>query len=546
MSLWSRILGIEKNPEYEMGIRYYNEGKYDLAVEQLELAIKELGPNDPVYALSMFYAAESHIHLGNACFHSGDLDAAFDHFSVAVRENPTYPDLYYRMGVIYHRNGSLEEAVAMLTKAIGLNEDYFEAVCYLGIVLFEKGEKDHADAMFERALKLGAENPSPISKFLSDHLSGKETEIPPLAAIRDIIHTDSEFDSMVREGIDSYNTGNYESAVSAFRGAAERHPDYADIRFKLGLSLLRRGDHDSSRREFGEALRINENYTEARFYLGISFLEGKMFREALPHLERAVSEKPGYADLQCYLGAALFHLGELRKAREALARALELSPDYPHARYYYGLLLYAMGERKEAVEYLSGGFEREGKSGSENLSLALVHLREGNLEEAMKVLSDILEAGGESADILYFIGEVNLRMGRTQEAERFFRNALEINGEFLRAKEKLALILIRREDYAGAESLLNSNGDNFADLYKIMGDIQFLKEDLDRAESFYRKSLEVNSEYGEAIISLVLTLRKKGEDGEAEILLKNLLKLDPENLVARNLLQGGPLELDPD
>jgi len=202
LSFWGRIFGVEKNPEYELGIRFFNEGRYEEAVEALEKAIGSLGPGDPTYALGMFYAAEAHVHLGTARFHEGDRETAFEHFSVAVKENPTYPDLYYRMGVIHHQRGELDESLEMLGRAIGLNESYFEAVCFLGIVLHEKGRKEDADSVFKRALKLGADNPGPISKFLSDHIDGRSTEIPPLARLREIMYTDTDFDSLMREGVE--------------------------------------------------------------------------------------------------------------------------------------------------------------------------------------------------------------------------------------------------------------------------------------------------------------------------------------------------------
>lgn len=177
------------------------------------------------------------------------------------------------------------------------------------------------------------------------------------------------------------------------------------------------------------------------------------------------------------------------------------------------------------------------------MSLALVHIREGNLEEAMVVLNDIVEAGGESADVFYFIGEVYLRMGRVEEAEQFFRKSLTMNGNFVRAKEKIAYILIKRSDYQAAEEMLKDNGENFADLYKIMGDIKFYQGKLDEAERLYRRSLTVNAEYGEASLSLALTLRKKGMDTEAGELLRKLIEIDPCNVIARNLLGRGPLDL---
>jgi tetratricopeptide (TPR) repeat protein len=76
-----------------------------------------------------------------------------------------------------------------------------------------------------------------------------------------------------------------------------------------------------------------------------------------------------------------------------------------------------------------------------------------------------------------------------------------------------------------------------------MGDIKYFRGDLDNAEALYRRSLDVNSEYGEAVISLALTLRKKGQDEEAEKLLEKLLEIEPENVLARNLVGRGPLDL---
>ncbi len=544
MSLWTKIFGIEKNPDYEQGMRYFNEGKYELAVTELEKVIENSGHNDPVYALGMFYAAESHAHIGTAKFHAGDLEGALAHFDMAVKENKTYPDLYYQMGVIHHRLESTKEAIEDLERAVDLNNSYFEAVCYLGIVLFEAGEKERADELFKRALEIGTDTPSPISKFLSCHLSGNKTDIPPLSSLKELVSVDSEFDAYVKEGVEAFNTGNFEHAVDAFQRAAGVHPEYADIRFKLGLSYLRGGHHEESKEELEAALKINPVYTEARFYLGINFLDRKMYREAMPHFERAVSEKPGYADLQCFLGATLFFIGELEKAKAVLEHTIELSPHFTKAQYYYGLLLYTLGERARAVEFLSEGIKGEQHCSDASMSLALVHIREGNLEEAMVVLGDIVEAGGESADVFYFIGEVYLRMGRVDEAEQFFGKALKLNARFVRAREKIAYIMIKRGDYEGAETILGNNGGDFADFYKITGDIKFYQGKLDEAERLYRQSLAVNAEYGEASLSLALTLRKKGIDAEADELLRKLVEIDPSNVIARNLLGRGPLDLD--
>jgi tetratricopeptide (TPR) repeat protein len=547
LSVWGKIFGHEKrDQDYQRGIKYYNEGKYEQAVEELEKVVADVDRSNPSYALGMFYAAESHVHLGNAKFYSGDYQGALEHFMRALEENPTYPDIYYRIGVIYHRLDKTEKAEEYLDKAIKLNDRYFEAICYRGMIFYEKGEKEKAQSLFQKALSISREMPTPISKYLSTHLDSRKTDIPPLKELKQVISTDSDFNIYVKNGVSAFNTSDYDRAIESFYKARDLHPEYADIRFKLGLSYMKTEQYGEAGKELKRALEINENYTEARFYLGIVYLDEGMYRRALEHFERASREKPEYADVLCYLGATYFYLGEKSKAKKALEKSLRISPGYRSAKNYYGLLLYSMGDDEKAVEHLSSAIAGEEMNESTSMSLALMYMRKGDLEEAMGILHGILESGGESADLLYFLGEVNFGLKRLEEAEEFYRRSLQKNPDFLRAREKLAYILVKRGDYDSAEELISSNSDNFADIYKIMGDIKFFKNDLDLAEKYYRKSLDVNAEYGEAMESLVLVLRKNGREEEADQLLNRLLEIDPQNVVARNLISRGHLDLDSD
>ncbi len=544
MSFWGRIFGLKNNPEYEKGIKYYNEEKYELAIEQLEKATTSIGHDDPTYALGMFYAAEAHVHKGTAMYFSGDIEGALKHFEKAVAENPTYPDLYYRMGVIYHNKKMNDMAIEMLERAIKLNAGYFEAVCYLGIVFYEDGKKESADIQFQKALDLSANRSTQISKFLSDHLASCRTEIPPISSLKGAIDAGFEFNSMIKNGVENFNTGNFIEAAKSFETLKEIHPDYADIRFKLALSYLRASNYEAAFDEFNSALKINPGYNEARFYLGILLFDQKKYLEALPHFREAVRRNADYADLQSYLGATFLYLGRYKEAKGILGKVVRETPGYSQALYYYGLLLYMMGENSEAIDILQKGIKVEEKSGVKDINLALIQLCEGDLEGAMVTLKGILDAGVESADVFYFVGEVYLRTDRIEEAEGYFQQALNLNNDYLRAREKLTYILIKKEKYKEAEDLLGNNEEGFADIYKIMGDIQYYQENFEKSEEYYRKSLEVNSEYTDVMLSLAIVLRNKGESEKAQIVLKRLIEIQPENLPARNLLGEGPLNID--
>ena len=544
MSIWGRIFGLRSNPEYERGINYFNDGEYELAIEELEKATESISQDDPTYALGMFYAAEAHVHLGTAKYYTGDFDRALEHFEKAVSENPTYPDLYYRMGVICHKKGLADRAVDMLKKAIKLNERYFEAVCYLGIVLLENGDTDEADRCFNRALELSSEKTPSISKFLSDHLSSSETDIPPLRELKEVINSSSRFDTLVRDGVEQFNTGNYAKAVETFSELRDLHPEYADIRFKLGLAYFKNSEHEKAFRELEEALKINPDYSEARYYLGILLFDQKRFSEAVLHLKRAAEEKADYPDIQCYYGASLLYLGRYEKARKVLEEVIDIAPEYCRARYYYGFLMNILGERELAIENLRKGMEKSEERGTNDINLAILQIREQDLEGAMTTLKSIMEAGVESADVYYFLAGIYLNTGRPHKAEEYFRKAIEVNENYIRAREKLAHILVMKGEFEEAEKVLGSNEGDFADIYKIMGDIQYYRHNFDKAEEYYRRSLDINSEYSDVLISLSIVLRNKGENHKAQEILNRVLEVEPENLAARNLIGEGPLNID--
>ncbi|MCK4510160.1 hypothetical protein KAW64_00385, partial [bacterium] len=94
MSLFTKLFGLGENDQYNEGIEHYNRGEYDKAVVKFEAVISTIkDKSDPYYQLGLFYAAETHAHLGFAFYKQGDLDSAEEQFVRAVGENTRYPDL---------------------------------------------------------------------------------------------------------------------------------------------------------------------------------------------------------------------------------------------------------------------------------------------------------------------------------------------------------------------------------------------------------------------------------------------------------------------
>ena len=65
MSLFTKLFGLGESDHYNKGIEHYNRGEYDKAVVEFEQVIATIkNKSDPYYQLGVFYAAETHAHLG--------------------------------------------------------------------------------------------------------------------------------------------------------------------------------------------------------------------------------------------------------------------------------------------------------------------------------------------------------------------------------------------------------------------------------------------------------------------------------------------------
>ena len=237
MSLWSRLFRSSASEHYQKGIRYFNEGDYDRAVEYLERVVTgEKSRDSAIAKLGAFYAAEAHSKLGMAEFYRGKLDRARSHFKTALGVNPHYPDLYYYLGVVYHQKNDLDSALEHLTKAVELNSEYAEATCYLGITLHDAGFFEQASQCFTRALELSRIGANPLSRLLVEKLDSRYFEHPQLQELKHVVMENSSFQNQVKEGNDAFNRGDYDQAVVCFGEAARLKPGYADLQCRLGFS----------------------------------------------------------------------------------------------------------------------------------------------------------------------------------------------------------------------------------------------------------------------------------------------------------------------
>jgi len=191
----------------------------------------------------------AHNNLGNALVGKGELEAAIEHYSKALRLSPRYGKARNNLGLAMLRQGRVKEAIAAFTQALQTEPSYGEARDNLRNALQLIGKPDdEAEAHNVAAITLAADGK--LDEAMT-HLSEALRLRPDFA------------EAHYNMGSALATQGRLEEAVVHFSKALEIKPGYAEAHNNLGIALARQGKLDEAIDRFSEALRLKPNYAEA-------------------------------------------------------------------------------------------------------------------------------------------------------------------------------------------------------------------------------------------------------------------------------------------
>ncbi len=129
---------------YVSGLRLFNNGQFQQAVDEFSLAISANPQNG-----RNFYAR------GNAYGMLSKQDKALADFKQAAVLEPKYDPSYFGMAIIYANRDQRGDAIAALDKAISLAGSNAEYYGLRGTLYAEQNDAQHAIPDLEKALSLG-------------------------------------------------------------------------------------------------------------------------------------------------------------------------------------------------------------------------------------------------------------------------------------------------------------------------------------------------------------------------------------------------------
>ena len=119
------------------------------------------------------------------------------------------------------------------------------------------------------------------------------------------------------------NQGEYEKAIESQKKSLELHADYRGY-VTLGMLYHLIKDDEESAQAYRNAISMDEKKGEAYASLGALYLGQNDAVEALPLLEKAAALEPNIAVIQANLAVTYAMLGDTEKSDAALFKAREL------------------------------------------------------------------------------------------------------------------------------------------------------------------------------------------------------------------------------
>ncbi len=393
--------------------------------------------------------------IGEAAFHSGELETARIAFGKVLElRGPHFEALVY-LGAVAADLGQLQEAERALVEARGMAPEAFLPHFTLGALEVQRGNHRGAADHLERSLRI---EEAPQSWYLL--------------------------------GLSRLELGQNGRAVEALRRAVELAPEFEDALYHLGVAYLRRGwtkkaldafqrvlRLDPQRLQYQETVRLLSGSPPIDLPEGSSELVARAEEalqdgrpgQALTLFTSALDSAPGQPELQATVALLASALGEIR---EAVAHAHAILRRPPKSSPYLAAAVVALLEslrhaarlqsaRRIATRLCNGENIDDLARGMATYELALV---ESELGDDLSMAKDLARQALETAPRelrhypLTVLGSIALKRGRYREAMQYLEQASRVAGAEPPLLRQLALARLGSGDPEGAEEALRQAG----------------------------------------------------------------------------------------
>jgi tetratricopeptide (TPR) repeat protein len=409
-------------------------------------------------------SAEVLVHYAQQDFQSGNYSEAREKLRRALRTSPRDPALWNYLGLTEAHLNQTDSAIRDFEKVLSLSPANAQAYFNLGLLYAKKGLFEKASEMYRRGLALDADDPAGNQNY----------------------------------ALLLMQAGKFRDAVGHLQKLRALQGDALSVRVALIESYMKSGMQSEGEREVREFLDSRGAGPTEQLKLAQVLVEDKLPDEARLVLEHVVRVAPDSAEAHARLGMLFSNKDQFEDAARYLGRAVELAPDSAEYSLRLAEVLLLWHRFPTALEFLMTVKPRFGTLPEFHYKLALAYYGLHLFPQAVAELETLGRDYPQLDRVQHLLADSYMDMGDLAKAEAHYRRAIELN------PNKAPL-------YA-----------SFARLLRIK-----TADSTDEAIQYLEKALALDPGDAQSKLELALCYEKKTKYAQAQSLLEEAIRRDP-------------------
>ncbi|MBW4449717.1 MAG: serine protease [Spirirestis rafaelensis WJT71-NPBG6] len=275
----------------------------------------DVGVRPPIQQIATAPKADDFFIQGGDKYSKGDFQGAIAAYTVAIRINPNYANVYNNRGNARSKLGDNQGAIADYNQAIQLNPNSADAYHNRGIAHSDLGDKQGAIADYNQAIRL---NPNYANAYTN-------------------------------RGVARSELGDKQGAIADYNQAIRLNPNYANAYTNRGVARSELGDKQGAIADYNQAIRLNPNYANAYTNRGVARSELGDNQGAIADHNQAIRLNPSFFSAYYNRGNARDDLVDKQGAITDYNQAIQLNPSFANAYYNRGLIRSDLRDKQGAI-----------------------------------------------------------------------------------------------------------------------------------------------------------------------------------------------------
>ncbi len=536
------------NPDVHamLGAIAAKRGQKDQALNELHRAL-ELDPNRAAF------------HEDLALLQAGDptkTSSVEDELKKAVALDPKSVNAKLLLAAFYAKSSRWQEAEKTSWDAVATDPKSLSARESLTRIILKQGDQPRAEQVLRQASKDLADDPQGV-RILADYYAGSgqmdkakaefaslSTKYPKnisvqkgyirvLLEVKDYATAQKVVTELMKKnakdpevaglnGIVLLNNGKASDAVNALMDATKNFPKDAFLQYWLGKAALSKGDSDLAEKSLRQAADLNPSRLDAEEELArIAAQRGDM--NLLSDVaDKTIAAAPRFPGGYVWRSLVEVSRNSPDKAEADLKTAMSVAPQSPQAYLELGKIRFTQKRFPEGVALLEQALQHDPNSVEAVRLLVSYNLYQKQPAKALALLNAQIDKSPKNSGLYDLLAQLQIQNKNLDQAAATAQKAIQLNPNDGEAVVLFAQIQVQRGQVAnaiGAWEQWSKAHPNDAGSYAILGTLEEARGDIGKAETYYKKSLQIQPEQALAANNLAYRMLENGENADVALTL---------------------------